>query len=329
MTDDHASQASIIASGRRVIAIETAALQSLEASLAEEFAEAVRICHAATGRIVLTGVGKSGHVARKISATLASTGTPSLYIHPTEASHGDLGMITRQDVVIALSRSGETKELSDLIAYCTRFSITLIAMTAVETSQLARAASLSLIIPDEPEACGETRAPTTSTTLCMALGDALAVAVLELNGFTAEDFKIYHPGGKLGAMLRTVAELMRTGADLPITQASRPLEAALTLMTKAGLGCLAIISDEPRSAGKVVGIVTDGDIRRLVARGSSVTAISEVMSHGPVTMQPESLASQALALMNDRRITQLIITDQDQRPVGILHMHDLLRAGLV
>ena len=328
MTDSREDQQTIISAGRRVIDIEVAALNHLGTSLDADFAEAVRLCQSAKGRIVLAGVGKSGHVARKISATLASTGTPSLYIHPTEASHGDLGMITATDVVIALSRSGETRELSDLIAYCVRFSIPLIAMTAAADSALARAASINLLIPDAPEACGETRAPTTSTTLCMALGDALAVAVLELNGFTAEDFKIYHPGGKLGAMLRSVGELMHSGKELPVASLNLPLAQALEIMSRAGFGCLAIIDEKDCGSG-LVGMVTDGDIRRLVARGETVDTIGAVMSHQPITVRPDSLASQALAIMNEHRITQLIVTDPDHRPVGILHMHDLLRAGLV
>ena len=325
----------VIASGQRVIQVEREALAELEAGLGETFAEAVERCSRVSGRIVLAGVGKSGHVARKIAATLASTGTPSLYIHPTEASHGDLGMITGQDVVIALSRSGETKELSDLIAYCTRFSIPLIGMTAVPTSLLGRASTLCLAIPDAPEACAETRAPTTSTTLSMALGDALAVAILERRGFTADDFKIYHPGGKLGAMLRTVGELMHGGIELPWVARGAPLNTALSVMSDAGYGCLAVVADSGAGlfakrapASPLIGMVTDGDIRRLVTSGASVDTIDLVMTPDPVTVQSDTSASQALAIMNERRITQLFVVDEANIPVGVLHMHDLLKAGL-
>lgn len=316
----------ILAAGRRVIAIEREAMARLEADLGQDFIDAVELCSTVSGRVVLAGVGKSGHVARKIAATLASTGTPSLYIHPTEASHGDLGMITHQDVVIALSRSGETKELSDLIAYCTRFSIPLIALTAVASSLLGRAASLRLLIPDAPEACGETRAPTTSTTLSMALGDALAVAILERRGFTGEDFKVFHPGGKLGALLRTVGDLMHSDDALPCVPETADMASALSVMSEAGFGCLAVVADG--ASGTLVGMVTDGDIRRLVARGELATTIAAVMSPDPVTVRPVTLASQALATMHDKRITQLIVVDDANIPVGVLHMHDLLKAGL-
>lgn len=324
---DHSKVSHILAAGRRVIEIEREALGRLATALGTDFEEAVERCFSAEGRVVLAGVGKSGHVARKIAATLASTGTPSLYIHPTEASHGDLGMITRQDVVIALSRSGETKELSDLIAYCTRFSIPLIAMTAIATSLLGRAATLCLLIPDAPEACAETRAPTTSTTLSMALGDALAVAILERRGFTGEDFKVFHPGGKLGAMLRTVGELMHTGKALPCVPEGARMAEALAVMSDAGFGCLAVVGGDTGSS-RLVGMVTDGDIRRLVARGEQADSITAVMSKDPIVVHPATLASQALAIMHEKRITQLIVVDTAHLPVGVLHMHDLLKAGL-
>lgn len=342
-----ADASTILDSGRRVIAIERDALTALETSLGETFVAAVEACTSAQGRVVLAGVGKSGHVARKIAATMASTGTPSLYIHPTEASHGDLGMIASGDVVIALSRSGETKELSDLIEYCKRFSIPLIGMTAVASSALGSAADICLLIPDAPEACGETRAPTTSTTLSMALGDALAVAVLEQRGFTGEDFKIFHPGGKLGAMLRTVGDLMTGGDAVPIVGETDGMDTALETMSAAGLGCLAVVSgpndagDTPETAmkqadqagagaRKLVGMITDGDIRRLVARGVSAKTAADAMTRDPITVKATTLASQALALMNDKRITQLVVVDEAEvAPVGILHMHDLLKAGVV
>jgi len=325
----------ILKSGRRVVEIERDALSDLMDSLDQAFVNAVETCAQAKGRVVLAGVGKSGHVARKIAATMASTGTPSLYIHPTEASHGDLGMIASGDVVIALSRSGETKELSDLIEYSKRFSIPLIAVTAVAGSTLGAAADICLTIPDAPEACGETRAPTTSTTLSMALGDAIAVAVLEQRGFTAEDFKIFHPGGKLGAMLRTVGDLMTGGDAVPIVGIDTGMEAALSLMSEAGLGCLAVVSGGNLMASDVheralAGMITDGDIRRLVARGVQAKTAADAMTKDPITVKASTLASTALGLMNERRITQLIVVDEAGfAPVGILHMHDLLKAGVV
>ncbi|MDJ0921431.1 MAG: KpsF/GutQ family sugar-phosphate isomerase [Henriciella sp.] len=321
MTDKEA----VLDAGRRVIEIERDALSQLEASLGEAFIAAVEACSRASGRIVLAGVGKSGHVARKIAATMASTGTPSLYIHPTEASHGDLGMIASADVVIALSRSGETKELSDLIEYTRRFAIPLIAMTAVEGSTLGSAADICLTIPDAPEACGETRAPTTSTTLSMALGDALAVAVLEQRGFTAEDFKIFHPGGKLGAMLRTVGDLMSVGTKLPRVTVGTRMGDALSAMSNGGLGFIVVVSANDQT---VAGMVTDGDIRRLMARGEIAEIVDTAMTRDPITVEPGTLASEALALMNERRITQLIVVE-GQTPVGALHMHDLLKAGVM
>ncbi len=325
----------ILASGRRVIDIERDALTQLSEALGSAFVEAVEMCLIATGRVVLAGVGKSGHVARKIASTMASTGTPSLYIHPTEASHGDLGMIASGDVIIALSRSGETKELSDMIAYSRRFSVPLIAITAIESSALGQAADICLTIPDAPEACAETRAPTTSTTLSMTLGDALAVAVLEARGFTGDDFKIFHPGGKLGAMLRTVGDLMTRGENLPFCAESTPVKEALIVLSEGGLGCLIVLETCAKDArsmppgARLAGMVTDGDIRRLVTSGVAAETIGQAMTRAPLTVLPGTLASQALALMNEKRITQLIVLDQDSHPVGILHMHDLLKAGLV
>ncbi len=317
------SHDTILASGQRVIQTEIDALQQLSETLGESFLKSVEATVACQGRIILAGVGKSGHVARKIAASLASTGTPSLYVPPTEASHGDLGMITRGDVVIALSRSGETRELDDLLTYTRRFTIPLIGMTAVPDSALGRASDICLTVPNAPEACDETRAPTTSTTLMMALGDALAVAVLEQRGFTGNDFKLYHPGGKLGAMLRTAGDLMHSGDELPVVATGTMMSEALEIMAAKGLGCLAVI--EP--GGDLIGMVTDGDIRRLVAKGRMAMVIDEGMTRDPITIEASMLASSALALMNDRRITQLIITD-GSTPVGVVHMHDFLKAGV-
>ena len=319
------SRETILSSGARVLRVEIDALETLLGTLGDAFVAAVETVVSAKGRVVLAGVGKSGHVARKIAATLASTGTPSLYIHPTEASHGDLGMITQGDVVIALSRSGETKELGDMIAYTRRFDISLISMTAIPDSSLGRAGDVCLAVPDAPEACAETRAPTTSTTLMMALGDALAVAVLEQRGFTSEDFKVFHPGGKLGAMLIKVSDLMHSGDELPMVTSGTDMSDALDVMSAKGFGCVAVTDP---ATGVLIGMVTDGDIRRLVAAGRMAQTIDDPMTLNPVTVQPDLLASAALAQMNDRRITQLLVTDSTGKPAGVLHMHDFLKAGV-
>lgn len=310
--------------GRRVIALEIEAMRQLEASLGDAFIAAVDAVFGAQGRVVVAGVGKSGHVARKISATLASTGTPSLFVHPTEASHGDLGMVSQADVVIALSKSGETRELADLIAYTRRFAIPLVSMTAEPASMLGKAGDIVLAIPDAPEACAETRAPTTSTTLMMALGDALAVAVLERRGFTAEDFRTFHPGGKLGAMLLRVEDLMHAGPAVPLVSEGTPLAGALSEMSVKRFGCVGVTGE----GGRLTGILTDGDLLRLVASGRQGGTIDDVMTRGPVTATPDMLAGAALALMNHRKISQLLAVDVEGRPVGIVHMHDFLKAGV-
>ena len=242
---------------QRVLEIEADALKRLSGNLTDDFSKVVDRLAALKGRIILAGVGKSGHVARKIAATLASTGSASLYVHPTEASHGDMGMITVDDAVIALSRSGETKELADVIGFCKRFSIPLIAMTVNPQSTLGRAADFMLALPDAPEACAETRAPTTSTTLQIALGDALAVALLEAKGFTASDFKTYHPGGALGASLASVGDLMHRGDRLPLIEKSADMSACLSIMSHMGFGCVGVTDND-----LLAGMITDGDIRR-------------------------------------------------------------------
>ena len=312
-----------LAAGKRVIETEAAALTMMAQGLGEDFSKAIDLLEAVGGRVICAGVGKSGHVARKIAATLASTGTPSQFVHPTEASHGDLGMVATSDVIIALSKSGETQELSDLIHHSRRFSIPLISMTANARSALARAGDVALIIPDAPEACAETRAPTTSTTLMMALGDALAVALLERRGFTADHFRVFHPGGKLGAMLRRVSDLMHGADKVPVTTSGTEMPKALAILSEKGFGCIGVV--EPK--GELIGIVTDGDIRRLVSAGRMATTIDDAMTRNPVTAQPDMLASAALALMNQRKITQLMVVENG-RPVGIIHMHDFLRAGV-
>lgn len=309
--------------GRRVLASEAQALSLMAEGLGEVFAAAVETIFTAKGRVVLTGVGKSGHVGRKIAATLASTGTPAMFVHANEASHGDLGMIGVDDVVLALSKSGEVKELTDVIHYAKRLGVPLLAMTASAGSALGKAADILLLLPDAPEATDGVNAPTTSTTLQIALGDALAVAVLERRGFTADDFRIYHPGGKLGAMLRTVADIMHGAADLPLVAPETAMAQALLVMTERRFGCVGV-QDQ---TGQLSGLITDGDLRRHMDGLMDLTA-GQVMTAKPRTVGPDMLAAEALRLMNEWRITVLFVVEVG-KPVGILHIHDLLRAGVV
>ncbi|WP_419254985.1 KpsF/GutQ family sugar-phosphate isomerase [Caulobacter sp. ErkDOM-YI] len=309
--------------GQRVILGEAEALKTLSDTLSDTFGRAVETLFAAKGRVVCTGIGKSGHVARKIAATMASTGAPAMFVHAAEASHGDLGMIGQDDVVLALSKSGEARELSDTLAYAKRFSIPLIAITAVADSQLGRAADILLLLPDAPEATAEVNAPTTSTTLQMALGDALAVALLERRGFTASDFRVFHPGGKLGSMLRTVGDLMHGDQELPLVAADAPMPAALLVMSEKRFGAAGVIDP----SGQLIGLITDGDLRRHMD-GLLDHRADEVMTHAPQTIGPNALAAEALKVMNERRITVLFVVDSG-RAVGILHVHDLLRAGII
>ncbi len=309
--------------GRRVLTAEAEALGQLAAELDGAFSRAVETLHGVSGRVVCTGVGKSGHVARKIAATLASTGQPALFVHATEASHGDLGMIGAGDAVLALSKSGETKELADVVAYAKRFGIPLIGMTARADSALGRAADVLLLLPDAPEAASGVDAPTTSTTLQMALGDALAVALLERRGFTPHDFRVFHPGGKLGSQLRTVADLMHSGEELPLVEPSTAMPDALLVMTEKRFGCIGVVEQ-----GRLAGLITDGDLRRHLDDLMGHKA-GEIMTRAPKTATPDMLAGEALKLMNDSRITVLFVVDHDGRPVGILHVHDVLRAGVL
>jgi arabinose-5-phosphate isomerase len=309
--------------GRRVLATESKALDQMADQLGQAFIDAVEAIFTTKGRVVLTGVGKSGHVGRKIAATLASTGTPAMFVHANEASHGDLGMIGAADVVLALSKSGEVRELTDVITYAKRLGVPLIAMTASVTSALGKAADILLLLPDAPEATDGVNAPTTSTTLQIALGDALAVAVLERRGFTANDFRLYHPGGKLGAMLRTVGDIMHGAEELPLVSEQAAMPDALLIMTEKRFGCVGVKDDQ----GLLTGLITDGDLRRHM-EGLLGLKAGQVMTASPRTAPPTMLAAEALHLMNTWRITVLFVVDQD-RPVGILHIHDLLRAGLV
>lgn len=315
-----------LAVARNVLATEAAGLHALSAALDAGFARAVDLLAAATGRVVVSGMGKSGHVARKIAATLASTGTPAMFVHPGEASHGDLGMIMAGDAVLALSNSGETTELADLVAHTRRFGLSLVTITGRPGSTLARAGDVCLVLPQSPEACPMGLAPTTSTTMQLALGDAIAVALLTRRGFGPADFGVFHPGGKLGARLRRVREVMHGADDLPLVTAQTPMDAALLTMTEKRFGCLGVVAPD----GTLEGIVTDGDLRRAMGPGLLTQPAGSLMNRAPRTIAPEALAAEALRMMNDptRPITTLFVVDAQARPIGILHIHDLLRAGL-
>ena len=311
-----------ITHGKAVIAQEIEGLQALSDAMGQEFSAAVEIIATSKGRVILTGMGKSGHVARKIAATMASTGTPAHYVHPGEASHGDLGMITRNDVVVALSNSGETAELADIIGYCARFAIPLIAMVRRKSSMLVEGATVALVLPDTPEA-NTTNAPTTSTTMMMALGDAISVALMARNAFTNDDFSVFHPGGKLGKAFIQVKDLMHTGTQLPLAHEQTLMQDVLLIMTEKTFGAAAVINDND----ELIGVITDGDLRRHLSPDMLAQPARDVMTANPLTIRPTALAAQALGIMNERSITSLFVVEDD-KPVGILHIHDCLRAGI-
>lgn len=312
--------ADYIETARRVIADEVAGLQALSAALGDEFSRAVKMILAVRGRVIVSGMGKSGHVGRKIAATLASTGTPAQFVHPAEASHGDLGMVTEADLALVLSNSGETPELADLIAHTRRFRIPLIGVAARPQSTLMRQADLGLLLPAAPEACGNGIVPTTSTTMTLALGDALAIALMEHRQFTPEHFRTFHPGGKLGALLAKVGDLMH--GDMPLVRDDAPMSEALLVISQKGFGVTGVVD----SQGELVGIITDGDLRRHMD-GLLNHIAAEVMTRAPRTIAPGALAEAALAQMQERKITCLFAVE-DGQPRGILHIHDCLRAGL-
>jgi len=312
-----------LASALRVLRLEAAGIEALARSLDAEFTRALELLAKVTGRVIVTGMGKSGHVANKIAATLASTGTPASFVHPAEASHGDLGMITEHDALIAFSNSGETSELADLVTYAKRFGIPLIGITGRAGSTLATAADVALVLPDTPEACPMGLAPTTSTTVMLALGDALAVAMLEHKGFSADDFHLLHPGGKLGKKLLRVEAIMHTGDSVPLAPPSMLMADALLVMSSRSFGCVGIVSPE----GRLVGVVTDGDLRRHMSDNLLSLTTGEVMTANPKTIRPNALASEALGLMNSRSITTLFVVEGG-KPLGIIHVHDCLRAGV-
>ena len=288
------------------------------------FAEAVKIIAAAKGRVIVTGMGKSGHVARKIAATFASTGTPAYFVHPAEASHGDLGMVGQDDVIIALSWSGEAKELADIIAYSRRFKVALVAITSGADSALGRQADIPLVLPKAQEACPNGLAPTTSTTMQIVLGDALAVALLEGRGFSAEDFRVYHPGGKLGAQLTSVHMIMHAREELPVVSRGQTVAETIPVMTARGFGTLIV----EEADGTLAGIVTDGDLRRHMSTDLPSRNVDSVMTRNPRTIGENALAAEALEVLNSRKITMLVVVDAGNRPVGLVHIQDLLRLGV-
>ena len=317
------AEVSYIASGQDVLRQQVAALDALADSLGPSFDQAVTCLLHLQGRIAVTGMGKSGHVARKMAATLASTGSPAYFIHPAEASHGDLGMMSAQDAVVAFSNSGDTAELSDILLYASRHSMPVIGVTKKADSFLANHSDIVLLLPDIPEACPLGCAPTTSTTMMMALGDAVAVALLKARGFRTEDFHAFHPGGKLGSRLVLVGEIMHKGNELPLVEDTAPMLDVICQMTDKGLGCTGITR-----GGKLVGIITDGDLRRHMGPKLLDQTASAIMSPNPRTIGADQLAAKALGMMQTASITSLFIVDKQNQPVGLLHIHDCLKAGL-
>jgi arabinose-5-phosphate isomerase len=316
-----------VQSATRTLELEADGLAALRAALdnglAQPFTDAVALVKGARGRVIVSGIGKSGHVGQKIAATFASTGTPAFFVHPSEASHGDLGMITRDDVILALSWSGETVELKNIITYSRRFSVPMIAITSNAGSALGQHSDIVLELPRTKEACPHGLAPTTSTTMQLAIGDCLAVALLESRGFTAQDFKMFHPGGSLGASLKYVSDLMHKNERLPLAPDTLPMAEALVIMTEKSFGCLGIVDGK----GKLIGVVTDGDLRRHMGAKLLAATTGEIMTRRPKTISPTMLASAALEVINASRITALFVVDKG-KPVGIVHVHDLLRVGV-
>lgn len=312
--------------GRATLRLESAALLRQADQLNENFSKIVELIYDHTnrkGRVIVTGMGKPGHVSKKIVATFASTGTPAYFVHPGEASHGDLGMVTDADVVLALSKSGESSELRDIVNYCKRFSVSLVAITANPDSSLGRQADLVLKLTDAEEACPNQQAPTTSTTLMIALGDALAIALMKRRGFTATDFRQYHPGGKLGGQLLSVASVMQQGDALPFVDANATMAQAQIVMSEKNFGC-AIVTNDKR---ELIGFISDGDIRRHLSPDLPNMPVRDIMNATPRTITHDALCSAALAVMNQHNITQLVVTEDD-KPVGLLRLHDIMRAGV-
>lgn len=314
---------SYISSAINTIKTEIAGLNSLLGFFDENFVRAVDLILNCKGRVIVSGMGKSGHIGNKIAATFASTGTPSFFIHPGEASHGDLGMITVDDVVILLSNSGKTKELRDIIYYCKRFEIPIIGIIRRAESELTKASTVPLVLPATPEA-NKINAPTTSTTMMLALGDALAVSLIDARGFDSEGFGTFHPGGKLGSNFLKVRELMRVGNDIPLVKEQQKMPKILLEMTSKHLGCTGVVN----ASGEVIGIITDGDLRRHIDRDFLKRNAADLMTKNPTTTSADALAVEAIRLMNKKSITSLFVLDTEKKPVGILHLHDCLRAGV-
>jgi arabinose-5-phosphate isomerase len=318
----------VLESAKRTIGTERRALEALERAfdngLAAPFMRAVETITEITGRVIVTGVGKSGHIGVKIAATLASTGTPAFFVHAAEANHGDLGMIGTTDVVLALSKGGESAELRSIVAYTRRFSIPLIAVTCSEKSSLATASDIILLMPNEEEACPHGLAPTTSTLMQLAMGDALAIALLDARGFSARDFHVFHPGGKLGASLSHVADIMHTGDRVPLVARGTSVPEAISTLSRKHFGCVGIVEED----GRLCGIVTEGDVARNLARNLSELLVDDIMTRTPKTVKPTVLATAALAMLNQHSIGALIVIDDDNRPIGLVHFHDLLRIGV-
>ena len=319
MTDNE----SFLKTARQVVTDEARALDVLAESLDDHFAEAVQMILQAKGRIIVSGIGKSGHIGHKIAATLASTGTPAYFVHPAEASHGDLGMVSKGDVVLAISNSGEAPELANLLAFTRRFGIPLIGLSSKPQSTLMKQADVHLLIPSLGEACGFGMVPSISTTLTLAMGDALAIALMKYRDFKPENFRDFHPGGKLGAQLSKVRDLMH--ADMPVVTSDTPMSEALLVMSQKSFGVVGVTDD----AGRLLGIVTDGDLRRNM-NGLLDKSTQEVMTRDPMTIAPNALAEEAVAIMNERKITSLFVVDPDAdgQAQGLLHIHDCLRVGL-
>lgn len=322
MADDR----SAIDSAVRTVVTEQAGLaelaRALDNGLAEPFANSINALRNIAGRVIVTGVGKSGHIGSKIAATLASTGTPAFFVHPVEANHGDLGMIAKDDLIIAMSWSGETRELKGIVAYSRRYSIPLIAITSGYDSALARESDIVLCVPKANEACPHGLAPTTSTLMMLVMGDALAIALLEARGFTADNFRTFHPGGQLGASLTKISDIMHTGGRLPLVRSGTGMRDAILEISQKGFGCVGIVADD----GSLAGLVTDGDLRRHIDADLLAMSVDEVMTVDPKTITPDTLAATALQIVNSSAITNIMVTE-DNRPVGIVHLHDLLRIG--
>ena len=320
------NQQSVLQSALKTVQNEASGLKALEQALkgglSEPFFKAVQLIAGINGRVIVTGLGKSGHIGAKIAATLASTGTPAFFVHAAEANHGDLGMIGRNDVILALSWSGETAELKGILNHSRRFKIPLIALTSGESSALGRQADSLLLLPKAEEACPHGLAPTTSTAMQLALGDALAVSLLEARHFSASDFKIYHPGGSLGASLSYVREIMHKGDALPVVSSGTSMPIAMQELAAKHFGCVAVID----KTGKLIGIVTEGDLARNCNRDLSQLTVDDVMTKNPKTVSPDAIAASAMALLNEYKISALLVAEND-KPIGILHFHDLLRIG--